>query len=298
METSVTSSMPSFDDWDRPFTDVELIEIEAAFQSAATKQHDPVKSSDHDVDDDGSADKNCSRRLPASLFSNSLYVSPFHRRRFKNNSKRFPELAFRGRVVYSRTSVEAEKSAAELLSFIETKRKVGVVALGLDMEWKPSFKRGVAPGKAAVLQICGEMSHCYVFHICHSGIPQNLQELLESSSVVKVGSNIANDARKLFLDHNVSITNLEDLSALANLKLGVDPKSWGLASLTESLLCKELPKPSHLRLGNWETRVLSKEHLCYAATDAFVSWHLYQVLKSLPDVVDDRSNEPKHVDRE
>ncbi|RAL42721.1 hypothetical protein DM860_009228 [Cuscuta australis] len=45
----------------------------------------------------------------------------------------------------------------------------------------------------------------------------------------------------------------------------------------------ELPKPSNLRLGNWDTPVLSKEHLSYAAKDAFVSWHLYQVLKSLPD---------------
>ncbi|VFQ66859.1 unnamed protein product [Cuscuta campestris] len=55
----------------------------------------------------------------------------------------------------------------------------------------------------------------------------------------------------------------------------------------------ELPKPSNLRLGNWDTPVLSKEHLSYVATDAFVSWHLYQVLKSLPD-----APMPKHMDRE
>ncbi|VFQ79261.1 unnamed protein product [Cuscuta campestris] len=296
MDTPVPASLPCFDDWDRPLTDLELLEIEAAIQSAAAKQRSSDKSSDAEnvANGDETVTRTRCRRLPDSLFSNSFSLSPCRRSVFKRKSKMLPELAFRGRVVYCRTAAEAEKSAAELLNFIETKRKAqGEVSLGLDLEWKPSFRRGVAPGKAAVLQICGEMSRCYVFHICHSGIPQNLQTLLQSTTTVKVGSNIANDARKIFLDHNVSIRNLEDLSALANQKLDGAPKNWGLASLTESLLCKQLPKPSNLRLGNWDTPVLSKEHLSYAATDAFVSWHLYQVLKSLPD-----APMPKHMDRE
>lgn len=45
---------------------------------------------------------------------------------------------------------------------------------------------GVAPGKAAVMQICGDKSSCYVLHIIHSGIPQTLQSLLEDPTVVKV----------------------------------------------------------------------------------------------------------------
>ena len=32
-------------------------------------------------------------------------------------------------------------------------------------------------------------------------------------------------------------------------------------------------------MGNWEADVLSKEQLQYAATDAFASWLLYQVIK-------------------
>ncbi|VFQ75596.1 unnamed protein product [Cuscuta campestris] len=296
MDTPVPASLPCFDDWDRPFTDLELLEIEAAIQSAAAKHRSSDKSSDAEnvANGDETVTRTRCRRLPDSLFSNPFSLSPCRRSVFKRRSKMLPELAFRGRVVYCRTEAEAEKSADELLNFIETKRKAqGEVSLGLDLEWKPSFRRGVAPGKAAVLQICGEMNQCYVFHICHSGIPQNLQTLLQSTTTVKVGSNIANDARKIFLDHNVSIRNLEDLSALANQKLDGAPKNWGLASLTESLLCKQLPKPSNLRLGNWDTPVLSKEHLSYAATDAFVSWHLYQVLKSLPD-----APMPKHMDRE
>ncbi|XP_019175320.1 PREDICTED: Werner Syndrome-like exonuclease isoform X3 [Ipomoea nil] len=96
---------------------------------------------------------------------------------------RLPKLAFRGRVIYSRTKDEVEKSAAELLHVIEEKtRQEESVALGFDTEWKPSFVKGVSPGKAAVIQICGDMDNCYVFHIFHSGISQSLQLLLENST--------------------------------------------------------------------------------------------------------------------
>lgn len=39
----------------------------------------------------------------------------------------------------------------------------------------------------------------------------------------------------------------------------------------------QLMKPSKIRLGNWEAD-LSKEQLQYAATDAFTSWYLYEVV--------------------
>jgi hypothetical protein len=45
-----------------------------------------------------------------------------------------------------------------------------------------------------------------------------------------------------------------------------------------SFLYLQLKKPSKIRMGNWETPFLSKEQLEYAATDAFASWFLYQVL--------------------
>ncbi|KAL0382804.1 UNVERIFIED_CONTAM: Werner Syndrome-like exonuclease [Sesamum calycinum] len=53
----------------------------------------------------------------------------------------------------------------------------------------------------------------------------------------------------------------------------------------------QLPKPKKIRLGNWEVAVLSQEQLNYAATDAYVSWYLYQVLKNLPDPPENKSEE-------
>ncbi|KAK9901442.1 hypothetical protein M0R45_002126 [Rubus argutus] len=196
----------------------------------------------------------------------------------------YPTMTFEGQITYSRTAVEVEKAAMEVLKTLEAKKnEMDKNAVGFDIEWKPTFKRGVPPGKVAVLQICVDTS-CQVMHIIHSGIPQSLQLLLESSSILKVGVGIANDAAKFFKDYNVSIKAVEDLSYLANQKLCGDTQNWGLASLTEKLICKQLLKPKKIRLGNWETKYLSKEQLQYAATDAFASWYLYEVLRSLPDV--------------
>ncbi|MED6200741.1 hypothetical protein PIB30_088257 [Stylosanthes scabra] len=100
----------------------------------------------------------------------------------------------------------------------------------------------------------------------------------------QVGAGIRSDSGKISRDYKISIKGLEDLSVHAKRKLGGSPHQWGLASLAEKLLSKQLQKPKKIILGNWETPALSKEQLEYAATDAFASWHLYQAIKDLPDV--------------
>lgn len=58
---------------------------------------------------------------------------------------------------------------------------------------------------------------------------------------VQVGVGIGNDAVKIDNDYNVSVKDVEDLSYLANQKLGGDSQRYSLASLTEMLICKEVP---------------------------------------------------------
>ncbi|CAI9117570.1 OLC1v1018975C1 [Oldenlandia corymbosa var. corymbosa] len=287
MSSSTTVMVEEQDDenWDRPFTAEELAAIDdAVLQYSATTSSSKRQFPSNDSD--GLSDKVSRRRLPDSLFTFQQNGSTAGSclRKSTCPAIRYPEISFRGRIVYSRSFDEVEKSAAELLNFVEAKRRTeGQAILGFDIEWRPTFRRGIAPGKSAVLQICGDSKVCYVMHIHHSGIPQNLRSLLESPTSLKVGVCIANDARKMFSDHSVWIKDLEDLSYLANQKLGGDCKNWSLSSLTEMLICKQLPKPHNIRLGNWEANVLSDEQLKYAATDAFVSWYLFQVLKSLPE---------------
>lgn len=57
---------------------------------------------------------------------------------------------------------------------------------------------------------------------------------------VQVGVGIGSDAGKVYRDYNVSVKASEDLSYLAKHKIGGDSQKWGLASLTEMLVCKEV----------------------------------------------------------
>ncbi|KAI7741988.1 hypothetical protein M8C21_014723 [Ambrosia artemisiifolia] len=295
--TTTTNNNIVSSDWDIDFTLEELQSIDAIFQSVTsssslTSKKQPVADCDEDR-------PKTRRRLPDSLFNfnqQSTFSSslcPCPRNRFSNTFRscysatskmRYPAMTFKGHIVYSRTFLDVEKAADELLRFVETKNSDGSrAAIGFDIEWRPSFKKGVGQSKAAVLQLCADAARCHVMHIIHSGFPQNLKSLLEDSKISKVGVGIAGDARKVFKDHNVSVDALEDLSRLANKKLGGEPKIWGLSSLTEKLTSKQVLKPSKIRLGNWEANPLSVEQLKYAATDAFVSWHLFEVLNRLPD---------------
>ncbi|ONI28848.1 hypothetical protein PRUPE_1G164900 [Prunus persica] len=276
---------------DEPFTEEDLQAIEAAFE-AATSSSLPKKRRPSPYDDSDGDDKTqqhhcriARRRLPSSVLAlqhpNAFSLSPC---RQANIRMRYPVMKFGGQITYSRTAVQVEKAAMEVLKIIEAKEKqAGQTAVGFDIEWRPTFQRGVPPRKAAVMQICVDTSCCHVMHIVHSGIPQSLQLLLEDASILKVGLGIAGDSVKVFKDYNVSTKAVEDLKYLAKRKLGGGLQNWGLASLTEKLICKQLLKPNKIRLGNWEAKFLSKEQLEYAAIDAFTSWHLYEVLKSLPN---------------
>lgn len=56
---------------------------------------------------------------------------------------RYPPLRFVGRILYSRTALEAEKAAAKLLQILQAKKKQrGQVAIGFDIEWRPTFRKG------------------------------------------------------------------------------------------------------------------------------------------------------------
>lgn len=56
---------------------------------------------------------------------------------------RYPAMTFKGHIVYSRTFSEVEKAADELLKFVETKNSDGNrAAIGFDVEWRPTFKKG------------------------------------------------------------------------------------------------------------------------------------------------------------
>lgn len=81
--------------------------------------------------------KACASWLSASSFLSS----------FRNDNLVYyfvcSDINFGGHIVYSRTVKEVERAAQELLDFAEAKkRNEGQCILGLDIEWRPTFRRG------------------------------------------------------------------------------------------------------------------------------------------------------------
>lgn len=214
--------------------------------------------------------------------------------------RKLPCIEFKGKVVYSATVEEIEAATKELEEELENKethknledKQWGGKFLGFDLEWEVSFQRGSLPRLAAVLQLCANAKCCHVMHIFHTGIPPRLLCLLQNASVGKVGVGSTNDSHKLRRDYGVNMEGVIDLATMANQKLRT-PRSgkWSLSGLAEELLDYEVAKPGNLRLGLWENRPLSEQKMLYAATDAYVSLRLYQILLALPQI-----NQPEMVE--
>ncbi|KIY92864.1 hypothetical protein MNEG_15099 [Monoraphidium neglectum] len=118
------------------------------------------------------------------------------------------------------------------------------------------------------------------------------QELLVREDVLLLGVNIGGDALKMRHDWGVTPASCSDISDTANGRvLGhlpgiatsvLDTRRWSLASLAAEVLRVKVPKPSHIRMGNWEARPLSRDQRAYAALDAFLGLQLHWALSALP----------------
>lgn len=64
-----------------------------------------------------------------------------------------------------------------------------LIPIAFDMEWPFSFQTG--PGRTAVIQLCADVSICYVFHVHHlKRLPVALVNLLRHDKVILHGVNI------------------------------------------------------------------------------------------------------------
>ncbi|XP_060669670.1 uncharacterized protein LOC107428937 isoform X2 [Ziziphus jujuba] len=171
-----TSSVIAFSfksDWDdKPFTNEDLQTIEAALQSTFKR---PLPSSSHNHDDDndhnsGSPDPptgggggGSRRKLPSSILA-SQDPNPFSLSPCRANLRmRYLVMKFAGQITYSRTVVEMEAAAMELLKTVEAKnREVG--------EWRPTFKKDECsdlPYQASSLKILSMFSTSLDTHQRH-----------------------------------------------------------------------------------------------------------------------------------
>lgn len=141
--------------------------------------------------------------------------------------------------------------------------------IGLDCEWKPE-KKGSCRSKTAVVQLaCNDISA--VFHVFDCGeLPFSLKSILENPSIAKVGIDIANDAKRLFLDFGVKSTGLFDLRMFS---WSGNSKETSLKHLCSNHLGILLDKSDNIRCSDW-SQVLNLAQISYAALDAYSSFAL------------------------
>lgn len=153
--------------------------------------------------------------------------------------------------------------------------------LGFDCEW---ITVGGSRRPVALLQLSSHRGLCALFRLCHmKQIPQDLRELLEDDSVIKVGVAPQEDAMKLSHDYGVGVASTLDLRFLC-VMAGHKPE--GLGKLSKTHLNYTLDKHWRLACSNWEAKTLEPKQLDYAANDALMAVAIYQKLC--------RDLQPKH----
>lgn len=184
-------------------------------------------------------------------------------------------------ILPSASATAAAESIAEITA-AEPVSPATVAVVGFDIEWRATFERGVAPHKAALLQLALP-DKTYLFHIWYCGVVPSLKQLLEHPAIAKVGNNVSGDVSKMRTDYQVETKNWVDLGHLANARVPYNMiKRWSLSGLCEYFLHKDLPKTTDVRMGNWEVKPLDNAQLMYAATDAWVGLVLYNLLLAMP----------------
>lgn len=143
--------------------------------------------------------------------------------------------------------------------------------VGFDTETRPSFKKGQLY-KVALLQLAIP-NQVFIVRLQQTGIPDELQEILETKSIIKTGIGIRDDIVSLQRLKRFQPNGFVDLAPLAK-EAGLQVES--VKKLTGLLLGFRISKSA--QTSNWEAAKLTQKQIEYAATDAWVCLELYKRL--------------------
>ena len=194
-------------------------------------------------------------------------ANPFKKYIQKDQLKAYPLKSFDGDILFFHTLCQEERFA--LLQELDSQK-----VLGLDTETKPSFTKGLQ-NPLALLQIY--LPHRVIlFQLRKYFLPTEICSIMENPNILKVGVGLRDDIRGLRRDFNCEPVGMLDLNQFAKKKKF---QSIGVQKLSALVLGIYVDKKQ--QLSNWEKNPLSKEQQLYAATDAWVSYAIYEKIKDL-----------------
>lgn len=182
-----------------------------------------------------------------------------------------PRVEFPGRIIVIDSEAEADRAVEYLLT---------QPILGLDTETKPSFQRGRGMKPVALLQV-STTDTCFLFRLCHIGIPDSVVRLLSDRQVLKVGLSWQDDLLQLRRRRRFQPGEFLELQRYVG-EFGI--QDLALQKIYANVFGQKISKSQ--RLTNWEADTLSDGQKHYAAIDAWACVRLYQELSRMKQTGD------------
>mgnify|MGYP000002491650 FL=1 len=178
-----------------------------------------------------------------------------------------PQVTFPGRIISIISPGETQKAVDYLLSSD---------ILGVDTETKPTFHKG-EHHQVSLLQVSNRDT-CFLFRLNLTGITPAIKQLLEDTTVKKVGLSWHDDLRGLEAREPFQPGLFIDLQDVVPT-LGIEDLS--LQKLFANLFHQKISKRQ--RLSNWEAPLLDTKQRQYAAIDAWSCILLYEEILRLKE---------------
>ncbi|KAK7309678.1 hypothetical protein RJT34_06600 [Clitoria ternatea] len=189
-------------------------------------------------------------------------------------STKIYEVTIHNRVIGTTVTSSSTVLTSWIKQHLQAKCSRHKKVVGLDIEWRPSFTRGVK-NPVAIIQLCYKKC-CIIFQLYQaSTIPRSLYKALDNPNIIYTGVKISCDAKKLEEDYDLEVAYFADVSALAAEEFGEKEfRKAGLKTLVEILIGEEIDKPKHVAISDWEVKELTCAQVKYACVDAYYSYKL------------------------
>lgn len=180
----------------------------------------------------------------------------------KEEIRELPMETFHGEIIVIDRVEDVPNAVAYLKQF-----KV----IGFDTETKPVFRKN-ATNKVALMQLA-TLDKCFLFRLNLIQYPDDLDDLICSKDVLKIGLSLRDDFSALRKRSDCPPLNFIDLQTLVK-DYGI--KDMSLQKIHAILFNKKISK--NQRLSNWEAHTLKESQKKYAAIDAWACLKIYNHL--------------------
>jgi len=145
--------------------------------------------------------------------------------------------------------------------------------LGFDTETRPSFKKGkMYPTSLIQLSV---PDHAWLIRVSRLGYPKRLLDLLSNGEVMKVGTGLNDDIRRMRSDFKFEPGGFLDLQSYVE---AFQIMEKGLKKMSAIVLGYRISKSQ--QVSNWDADKLSEAQLRYAATDAWICLEICNELRN------------------